>query len=61
MSARTAARRRRQAVSGYRHLARIGHGGNNRPIFHKRSTDKQARHEVQLRERMKAMAARRSK
>lgn len=61
MSARTAARRRRQAVSGYRHLARIGHGNNNRPIIKKRSVEKQARHEARLRERMKAMASRKKR
>ncbi len=41
MSARTAARRRRQAVNGYRHLARIGRGNNNRPIIRTKSAEKQ--------------------
>lgn len=43
MSARTAARRRRQAVNNYNHLALIGRGNNNRPVYHKTSADKQAR------------------
>lgn len=41
MSARTAARRRRQAVNGYRHLALIGRGNNNRPIIRTKSHEKQ--------------------
>jgi hypothetical protein len=58
MSARTAARRRRQAVGGYRHLAKIGRGNNNRPIYHKKSESKLTQHEQRLRERQKAMQMR---
>lgn len=43
---------------GYRHLARIGHGNNNRPIYHKKSAEKLTKHEAMLRERIKMMAAR---
>lgn len=56
--ARTARRRRLQAIQGYRHMARLGHGNNNRPIYHKRSESKLQRKEAQLRERMKQMALR---
>lgn len=61
MSARTAARRRRQAVGGYRHLARIGKGNNNRPIFHKRSAEKLTRKEQALRTRLKELQQRKRK
>lgn len=36
-AARTARRRRRQHAIGFRHLALIGHGPNNRPIYHRAS------------------------
>jgi hypothetical protein len=61
MSARTAARRRRQAVLGYSHIARIGRGNNNRPIFRKKSIAKQQRHEQMLRERQREMQTRAAK
>lgn len=46
---------------GYRHLARIGHGNNNRPIYRKKSAEKLTKHEAQLRERIKMMAARKTR
>ena len=58
MSARTAARRRRQAVQGYNHLAFIGRGNNNRPIYHKKSVSKLTRREAAYRLRMKLFMAR---
>ena len=58
MSARTAARRRRQAVQGYNHLALIGRGNNNRPIYHKKSITKLTRREAAYRLRMKIFMAR---
>lgn len=58
MSARTAARRRRQSVMNYRHLAKIGRGNNNRPIIRKKSAETLTKHEQRLRERMKMMMAR---
>lgn len=60
MSARTARRRRSQAVGGYRHLARIGKGNNNRPIYHKRDVSTLTKREQELRQRMRDMAARKS-
>lgn len=61
MSARTAARRRRQAVNNYNHLARIGKGGNNRPIYRKRSSTTLAKREAEFRERQKLMALRKGR
>lgn len=61
MSARTATRRRRQAVLGYSHLALIGRGNNNRPIFHKKSIEKLTRREQILRERRQEMQQRKKK
>lgn len=61
MSARTAARRRRQAVQNYNHLARIGRGNNNRPIYHKRSVATLTQREAAFRERQKQLAARKGK
>jgi hypothetical protein len=46
---------------GYRHLAKIGHGTNNRPIYHRRSAEKLTKHEQRLRERLKMMMARKVK
>jgi hypothetical protein len=59
--ASTAKRRRRQAVLGYRHLAHIGRGNNNRPYYYHRSKDILERREARARERLKALAARISK
>lgn len=58
MSARTAARRRRQAVNSYRHLARIGHGNNNRPIIRNKSAEKQQRRLQEIIEKQRVMAMR---
>lgn len=58
MSARTAARRRRQAVQGYNHLARIGRGNNNRPIYSIKSADKQTARLKALIEKQKMIAMR---
>lgn len=60
MSARTARRRRIQAKNGYRHLAKIGRGNNNRPIFHVASLDKQQQREAAFRERRAAMQSRKA-
>lgn len=60
MSASTAKRRRRQAVNGYRHLAKIGKGNNNRPVYGKRSLSKLARKEAAYRAKQKQIAARRA-
>ena len=58
MSARTARRRRSQAVQGYNHLARIGRGNNNRPIIRIKSATKQQRREAMVREKLKLIALR---
>jgi hypothetical protein len=58
MSARTAARRRRQAKIGYAHMARIGRGNNNRPIYHIKSIGKLTRREATYRLRLKLFMAR---
>ena len=58
MSAQTAKRRRRQAALGYNHLARIGRGNNNRPIYHKKSITKLTRREQAYRLRLKQFMAR---
>ena len=49
--ARTAARRRRQAVAGFKHMARIGRGNNNRPKFSHHSIETLNRREAAYRER----------
>lgn len=59
--AATAKRRRRQAVQGYNHLAFIGRGNNNRPIYHKRSVSKLTKREQLYRERLKQLQARKKK
>lgn len=59
-AAATAKRRRRQAVMGYRHLARLGKPGNSRPIFKKKSSDTLSRHQARLDEKRKAMMARKA-
>ena len=53
-----AKRRRRQAVQGYNHLARIGRGNNNRPIFHKKDAAKAAKRQAALVEKQKLMQMR---
>lgn len=60
MSARTARRRRKQALLGHNHLAKLGRGNNNRPIFHKKSVTKLQRKEQLTREKMKTIALRKS-
>lgn len=57
-AAATAKRRRRQAVMGYRHLARLGKPGNSRPIYRKRSVESASRHEQRLAEKRKAIMMR---
>lgn len=60
-AAATAKRRRRQAVMGYRHLAKLGRPGNSRPIYHKKSTDTLNRRQRLLDDKRKAMMARKKK
>jgi hypothetical protein len=59
--ARTARRRRKQAVDHFRHMAKIGRGNNNRPIYSTHSSEYYKKHEAMLLERQKAMAARKGK
>ena len=61
MSARTAARRRKQAVQGYNHLARIGRGNNNRPIYRVKSQEKQQARLRALVEKQRAISARKGR
>lgn len=56
--AATAKRRRKQAVMGFRQMARIGRGNNNRPYYSKHSVDTLERREAQFRERSKMLAMR---
>ena len=56
--ASTAKRRRRQAVNNFRHMAVIGHGNNNRPLYAKRSLSTLERREKRYRERQGAYRAR---
>ena len=58
-AARTARRRRKQHAIGFRHLARIGHGPNNRPIY--RRTQLLSVSEAIARERAQAAAEARRK
>jgi hypothetical protein len=57
----TAKRRRRQALNGYRHLARIGRGNNNRSIIRKPDAAKAARRQQQLVERQREMMQRKGR
>jgi hypothetical protein len=59
--ARTARRRRLQAVNNYRHMAHIGRGNNNRPYYSKPTLETSRRREAQLREKRLNMEARRAK
>jgi len=56
--ASTAKRRRRQAVNGYRHLAKLGRPGNSRPVFKKKSLDKLNTKAARLAQRRKELEAR---
>ena len=58
MSARTARRRRKQAVMGYRHMARIGRGNDNRPIFTRTDAATAARKEAQKAAKRRELIAR---
>lgn len=49
--ARTARRRRIQARNGWRHIARIGRGNNNRPHYSKHSVETYQKREAAARER----------
>lgn len=57
--ARTARRRRKQAVNRFRHLARIGRGNNNRTIYSMHSVETYEKRAAAARERRLNMAARR--
>lgn len=57
----TAKRRRRQAVIGFRQLAHLGHGNNNRPYFSKHTTETLERREARFRERQKMMQVRKKR
>jgi hypothetical protein len=59
--ARTARRRRIQSKMGYRHLARIGRGNNNRPYFSHHSKDTLDKREARARERRLALQARKGR
>lgn len=59
--ARTARRRRLQAVQGYRHMARIGRGNNNRPYYTRHTKEYYERHEAMTRETRIAMQGRKKK
>ena len=49
--ARTARRRRLQAVKNFRHMAHIGRGNNNRPYYSKQDAGVSQRREAQKREK----------
>ena len=57
----TAKRRRRQAVNNFRHIAHIGRGNNNRPYYSKPDIATSQKREVQKREKMLNMQARRAR
>lgn len=59
--ARTARRRRLQARNGWRHLARIGRGNNNRPYFSKHTVETYQKREAAARERRLLIAARKGR
>ena len=59
--ARTARRRRKQAVQNYRHMAHLGHGNNNRPYYFKIDAGVSQRREAQKREKYLNMQARRAR
>lgn len=59
--AATAKRRRKQAVMGFRQLAHIGRGNNNRPYYSKHTVDTLERREAAFRERTKVLAMRAGK
>jgi hypothetical protein len=48
-------------VQGYIHIARLGRGNNHRSIFRKPDTVKATRREQELRERQKAIVARKGR
>lgn len=54
----TAKRRRRQAVMGFRQIARIGRGNNNRPFFSKHSEEILQRREESYRTRQRTLQQR---
>lgn len=58
MSARTARRRRLQARQGWNHLALLGRGNNNRPVYRKKSIATLQRKEEQFREKRRVERAR---
>ena len=59
--ARTARRRRLQAVNNYRHMAHIGRGNNNRPYYSKLDLGVSQKREAQKREKYLNMQARRAR
>lgn len=59
--ARTARRRRKQAVNRFRHLARIGRGNNNRTIYATHTKETYERRAAQAREKRLAMVARKGR
>ena len=59
--ARTARRRRKQAVNRFRHLARIGRGNNNRTVYSTHTIETNQKREAQARERRLNIAARKSR
>ena len=56
--AATAKRRRRQAVMGYRHLARLGRGNNNRSYFPHHTRETLERRAAEAAEKRIAMQSR---
>ena len=59
--ARTARRRRKQAINCFRHLARIGRGNNNRTIYATHTKETYEKRAAQARERRLNIAARKSR
>ena len=59
--ARTARRRRRQAVNRFRHMAMIGRGNNNRTVYTTHTTETYEKRAAQARERRLNIAARKSR
>lgn len=59
--ASTAKRRRRQAVLGWRYMARIGRGNNNRPFYSTHSAEVMKKREADKVERQKLIMARKGR
>jgi hypothetical protein len=59
--ARTARRRRKQAVGRFRHMALVGRGNNNRSVYASHTVETYDKREAQAREKRAMLAARKSR